>query len=71
MIIEIRKWIKLIYRRWWIAVLTPIFGAIFFRNKGLAVGIAEGGGEGGGAGREIGGGSSIISSTLGTGSEMK
>lgn len=74
--------IKSIYRRWWIAVLTPIFGAIFFRNIVLAVWIEAGGGDDGGGGREIdvegttiereaGGGGSFISSTIGVDSKIK
>jgi hypothetical protein len=63
--------------------LTPIFGAIFFRNTGLAVGIEEGGGDDGGAGKEIdiegtttgreagGGDGSFISSTVDVSSEIK
>jgi hypothetical protein len=63
--------------------LTPIFGAIFFRNIGLDVGIEEGGGDDGGAGKEIdmegtttgreagGGDGSFISSTVDVSSEIK
>ncbi len=56
--IEIKELRRVIYRRWWIAVFTPIFGAILFRIIVLVVGVEVeieegGGGDDGGAEWEI------------------